>query len=520
MDLKLPRPEDAAELAREIREQIAGEVRFDDGARAAWSTDASNYRHVPIGVVLPRTADDVIATVALCRKYDVPITTRGGGTSLAGQACNVAVIIDCSKHFNRVIEIDPARRIARVEPGCNLDTLRNRAKEFGLTFGPDPATHSRNTLGGMIGNNSCGVHSVMSQFYGPGPLTRHQVVDLDILTYDGERFTVGATSHEQLDDIMAAGGRRGEIHDQLRALRDEHAAEIRQRFIDIPRRVSGYNLDALLPEHGFNVAHALVGTEGTCVIVLGATVTLIPERPARTLVVLGYPDAYQAADHVPEIMAHRPVGLEGFDGVLIEMMRQRQWHPEQVAMLPPGDGWLLVEFGSDTKAEADAQARQLMSTLAAHADAPSMRLCEREEDAKRLWEVREAALGISAHPPGMRPAYEGWEDAAVAPERLGAYLRDLQALLREFNYHSAMYGHFGQGACISGLTSISPRWPAWRRSPGSSIERQTSWLLTVAPSPESTATARHAQSSWRSSTANRLSTRSANSRRSGIPATG
>ena len=447
MDRTSSQPSYAAALARDLRQQTSGEVRFDDGARAAWSTDASNYRHIPIGVVIPRTVDDVIATVALCRKYDAPITTRGGGTSLAGQACNVAVIIDCSKYFNRVLDIDPVRRTARVEPGCNLDTLRNGAKEFGLTFGPDPATHSRNTLGGMIGNNSCGVHSVMAQFYGPGPLTRHQVIDLDILTYDGERFTVGATSHQELDDIIAAGGRRGDIHDMLRALRDEHAAEIRRRFVDIPRRVSGYNLDALLPEHGFNVAHALVGTEGTCAVVLGATVTLIPDKPARTLLVLGYPDAYQAADHVAEIMAHQPVGLEGFDGVLVEMMRRCQWHPDQLAMLPPGDGWLLVEFGSEDKADADAQARRLMHVLSAQDAPPSMRLCEQEDEARRLWNVREAALGIAAHPPGMPPGFEGWEDAAVAPERLGAYLRDFQALLREFDYHSAMYGHFGQG-CV------------------------------------------------------------------------
>jgi FAD/FMN-containing dehydrogenase/Fe-S oxidoreductase len=447
MDLAPSQPDYTGALVRELRNQIAGEVRFDTGSRAAWSTDASNYRHVPIGVVLPRTIEDVIRTVALCRKYGAPITSRGGGTSLAGQACNVAVIIDYSKYLNRVLEIDPKRRIARVEPGCVLDDLRAQAGKHGLTFGPDPATHNRNTLGGMIGNNSCGVHSVMSQFYGPGPLTRHQVIELDLLTYHGERFTVGPTSDAEFDAIVAAGGRRGAIYQGLRDLRDAHAADIRNRFVNIPRRVSGYNLDALLPEHGFNVAHALVGTEGTCVIVLGATVTLFPDKPARTLLVLGYPDAYQAADHVPEIMAHQPVGLEGMDGVLIDLMRKRQWHPDQVAMLPPGNGWLLVEFGSDTKADADEQARRLMHALAAHADAPSMRLCERDDDAKQLWEIREAALGVSAHPPGMRPAYEGWEDAAVPPERLGAYLRDLRALLHEFDYHSAMYGHFGQG-CV------------------------------------------------------------------------
>jgi FAD/FMN-containing dehydrogenase/Fe-S oxidoreductase len=446
-DFTPSQPGYARALEHELCEAITGEVRFDTGSRAAWSTDASNYRHVPIGVVLPRTADDVIQTVALCRKYGAPITSRGGGTSLAGQACNVAVIIDYSRYYNRVLEIDPVRRIARVEPGCVLDDLREQAGLYGLTFGPDPATHNRNTLGGMIGNNSCGTHSVMSQFYGPGPLTRHQVIELDVLTYDGERFTVGTTSDAELAAIVAAGGRRGAIYQGLRDLRDMHAADIRSRFVDIPRRVSGYNLDALLPEHGFNVAHALVGTEGTCVVVLNATVTLIPDKPARTLLVLGYPDAYQAADHVPAIMAHQPVGLEGMDGVLIDLMRKRQWHPNQVAMLPPGDGWLLVEFGADTKANADAQANRLMRTLASQADAPSMRLCDRDDDARKLWEIREAALGVSAHPPGMRPAYEGWEDAAVAPERLGAYLRDLRALLREFDYQSAMYGHFGQG-CV------------------------------------------------------------------------
>ncbi len=446
-DFTTSQPDYARALAAELEATTTAEVRFDTGSRAAWSTDASNYRHVPIGVVLPRTVDDVVGTVALCRKYGAPITSRGGGTSLAGQACNVAVIIDMSKYLNRVLEIDPARRIARVEPGCILDDLRDQARAYGLTFGPDPATHSRNTLGGMIGNNSCGVHSVMSQFYGPGPLTRHQVIELDVLTYDGERFTVGLTNDADFHAITAAGGRRATIYQGLRDLRDTHAADIRSRFVNIPRRVSGYNLDALLPEHGFNVAHALVGTEGTCVLILGATVTLIPDKPARTLLVLGYPDAYQAADHVPEIMAHQPVGLEGMDGVLIDLMRKRQWHPDQVALLPPGDGWLLVEFGADTKADADAQAHRLMDELAAKPDAPSLLLCDRDDDARKLWEIREAALGVSAHPPGMRPGYEGWEDAAVAPERLGAYLRDLRALLREFNFHSAMYGHFGQG-CV------------------------------------------------------------------------
>jgi FAD/FMN-containing dehydrogenase/Fe-S oxidoreductase len=446
-DFTPTQPGYARALARELAEETTGEVRFDTGSRAAWSTDASNYRHVPIGVVLPRTIDDVIRTVALCRKHGAPITSRGAGTSLAGQTCNVAVIIDFSKYCNRILEIDPVQRIARVEPGCVLDDLRRAAKSHGLTFGPDPATHNRNTLGGMIGNNSCGVHSVMSQFYGPGPLTRHQVIELDVLTCDGERFTVGPTDDAALDAIIASGGRKGAIYRGLRELRDEHAAEIRRRFVDIPRRVSGYNLDALLPEHGFNVAHALVGTEGTCCIVLGATVTLIPDMPARTLLVLGYRDAYHAADHVPAVMAHRPVGVEGMDDTLIEMMKLKHVNPEQIALLPPGRGWLLAEFGGDTKDEATAQARRLMNDLATRDDAPAMELFEDDREAHKLWEVRESALGVAARPIGGREAHEGWEDAAVAPERLGAYLREFRELLVEFDYHSPLYGHFGQG-CV------------------------------------------------------------------------
>ncbi len=256
-------------------------MRFDAGTRAAYSTDASNYRQVPIGVVVPRSVEDVVATVAACRAHGAPITSRGGGTSLAGQATNVAIVIDFSKYLNRVCSIDPVARLAAVEPGCNLDVLRDAAKEHGLTFGPDPATHDRNTLGGMLGNNSCGVHSVMAEFFGPGPLTADQVVELDVLTYDGQRMTVGAVSEDELAAIIGGDDPRARIYRQLRDLRDRHTSEIRSRFPDIPRRVSGFNLDRLLPEHGFDVAKALVGTEGTCVVVL-ARHPSPHRRPARS----------------------------------------------------------------------------------------------------------------------------------------------------------------------------------------------------------------------------------------------
>ena len=282
---------DAEALASELRKRIRGEVRFDNGSRALYATDASNYRQVPIGVVIPRDADDLIQTMAIAREFGAPILARGGGTSLAGQCCNVAVVMDTSKYLNRILELDSQKRIAKVEPGVILDSLRGAAKEHGLTFAPDPSTHNHCTLGGMIGNNSCGVHSVM------GGKTVDNVEELEVLTYDGLRLRAGRTSEQELEYIISEGGRRGEIYQRLKALRDKYAPLIRARYPDIPRRISGYNLNYLLPENGFDVAKALVGSECTCVMVLEATVRLIPNPASRSLLVLGYDDVYSAADH-------------------------------------------------------------------------------------------------------------------------------------------------------------------------------------------------------------------------------
>ncbi len=443
----LHNPAYAAELIERLKREIAGEVRFDHGSRAAYSTDGSNYRQIPIGVVIPKTVDDVLATIAACQQFDAPITSRGGGTSLAGQCCNVAVVIDYSKYMHHVLEIDVENRLARVEPGCKLDTLRQAAEEHGLTFGPDPATHNHNTLGGMIGNNSCGVHSVMSQFYGPGPLTRHNVQSLDVALYDGTRFTASETSEEEFRSIVDAGGRLGEIYEALRRLRDEYGSLIREKYPQIPRRVSGYNLDALLSENGFHVAQALVGTEGTCVAVLEATVKLIPARAQRTLVVLGYPSVFEAGDHVPDIMRHQPVGLEGIDSRLVHYMKQKGLHPNDVQLLPDGSGWLLVEFGDATKEQASAAANRLVEELKQGDNPPHIKIFDDDWEAEKLWQVRESGLGATAHVPTMHEAHAGWEDAAVAPENVGKYLREFRELLNEFEYDCALYGHFGQG-CI------------------------------------------------------------------------
>jgi FAD/FMN-containing dehydrogenase/Fe-S oxidoreductase len=432
---------DTAGLAAALKRDLRGEVRFDDGSRALYATDGSNYRQVPIGVVLPRDVDDVVAAIAVAREFSAPILCRGGGTSLAGQCCNVAVVLDFSKYMAKILEVDPARRIARVQPGVVLDNLRNAAEKHRLTFGPDPATHDRCTLGGMIGNNSCGVHSVMAG------KTDDNVEELEILTYDGLRMRVGQTSDEELERIIREGGRRGDIYGGLKRLRDRYADMVRQRYPNIPRRVSGYNLNWLLPENGFHVARALVGSEGTCVTVLEASCRLVESPPERVLLVLAYADIFQCADRVPEIMAHGPIGLEGVDHLLVEYTRRKGINSEGLALLPQGGGWLLAEFGAATRAEAESQAQKLMQTLARGSSPPQTRLFTDKQQVKRVWEVRESALGATSHVPGEPLEWEGWEDAAVTPEKLGSYLRDLSKLLADYGYHSAMYGHFGH-ACV------------------------------------------------------------------------
>jgi FAD/FMN-containing dehydrogenase/Fe-S oxidoreductase len=432
---------DASGLAAALRSRIRGEVRFDRGSRALYATDGSNYRQVPIGVVLPSDVDDVIATVALCRDFGAPLLCRGGGTSLAGQCCNVAVVLDFSKYMARILEIDPARRIARVQPGVVLDHLRTAAEKHHLTFAPDPATHDRCTLGGMIGNNSCGVHSVMAG------KTDDNIEALEILTYDGVRMQVGATSTAELEHILQEGGRRAEIYTKLKTIATAYGDLVRQRFPNIPRRVSGYNLNYLLPENGFQVARALVGSEGTCVTILEATCRLVESPPERVLLVLAYPDIYQCADHVPEIMAHKPIGLEGFDDLLVGYTRTKGINSEGLALLPEGAGWLMVEFGAKTVPQAESQARSLMQGLGRNAIPPAMRLYTDKQQIKRVWEVRESALGVTSHVPGEPMNWEGWEDSAVAPDKLGAYLRDLRKMMAAYGYKGSLYGHFGHG-CV------------------------------------------------------------------------
>ena len=437
----------SANLEAELRKNVEGEVRFDAGSKAMYAVDASNYRQVPIGVVIPKSKEDVVATVTACHKFGAPVLSRGGGTSLAGQCCNVAIVMDWSKYMHGVLELNASEKWARVLPGTVCDELRKKAMHETnnrFVWGPDPATHNHCCFGGMIGNNSCGAHAQMSG------KTDNNIEELEVLLYDGTRMTVGWMTNEDLDRHIAGGGRTGDIYRNLKSLRDHYTDLIRAKYPPIPRRVSGYNLDQLIPgEDGrFNVARALVGSEGTLVTVLEAKCRLIPAKAERVVLMLGYPDVYEAADHVTDIDPFQPTALEGIDYRLYENIEKKGGpHRKFLGMLPEGKGWLMAEFGADKQQEAIDLAHQVMEKLKSKPGAPNMKLFTDKKEMEHIWEVRESGLGATAFVPGEPDTWPGWEDSAVAPEKLGGYLRELRALFTKFGYNPALYGHFGQG-CV------------------------------------------------------------------------
>ncbi len=438
---------DIGGLEAELRETVQGEVRFDAGSKAMYAVDASNYRQVPIGVVVPETKEDVVHAVAACRKFGAPVLSRGGGTSIAGQCCNVAVVIDWSKYAHGVLEVNTAERWARVLPGTVCDELRDRVLQESdnlLTWGPDPATHNHCCFGGMIGNNSCGAHAQMAG------KTEENIEALEVLLYDGTRMNVGWMNDEEMEQCIRQGGRVGDIYRNLKSLREHYADLIRDKYPPIPRRVSGYNLNELLPgEDGrFNIARALVGSEGTLVTVLEARCKLIDARAQRVILMLGYPDVYEAADDVTSITPFQPTALEGTDYRMYQNIEKKGGLNRRfLGLMPEGKGWLMAEFGADKKEDALETAHRVMEMLKSRPDAPNMRLFTEKEDMAHLWAIRESGLGATAFVPGEPTTWPGWEDSAVAPEKLGGYLRELRALYQKYEYNPSLYGHFGQG-CI------------------------------------------------------------------------
>jgi FAD/FMN-containing dehydrogenase/Fe-S oxidoreductase len=437
-------------LGEALKREVRGEVRFGKGDRHLYATDSSNYRQFPLGVVLPLDTSDLARTLEICHRFHAPVTLRGGGTSLAGQTTNEAVVIDHSKYLHEFIEVDPERRLARVAPGVVLDRLQEEAAKHGLRFGPDPSTHNNCTIGGMLGNNACGVHSVASANAGLGARSSDNVARLKVLTADGIELDLGPTSDEEYASLAREEGRKGEIYRRLRRLRDEVAGLVREEFPDIPRRVSGYNLDELLPEHGFNLARAMVGTEGTCATIIEATLHLIPAFEHRALTVLGFEDVFLAGDAVPEVLRARPDALEGMDAVLMDLLKSQNVHPVGVGRFPPGHGWLLAEFAGTSAKEVGDRARELAEAFADRTT--GTRVVTDPEEQESITLARESGLGVTAHVSDQEDAWEGWEDTAVAPERLGDYMRAFRALLDRHGYEGPFYGHFGQGLVHTRLT--------------------------------------------------------------------
>ncbi|WP_422934515.1 FAD-binding and (Fe-S)-binding domain-containing protein [Sinomonas sp. P47F7] len=408
----------------ELRAALGDLVDDSSLARGLYSSDASNYRVVPEVVVLPESVEHVIAAVAIARAHGVPVTARGGGTSCAGNAIGPGLVIDFSRHMGRLLSIDPDAATAVVEPGVVLSTLQEKAAPHGLRFGPDPSTASRCTIGGMIGNNACGPHGLA---YGR---TADNVVSMTWLTGRGEVITVGAGDGA----LDAVPGLEAFVADNLAVLRTE--------FGRFGRQISGYSLEHLLPENGRNLAAALVGTEGSCGILLEATVRLVPRAAAPALAVLGYPDMATAADDVPNLLPLRPLALEGLDAQLVDVVR-RAHGASSVPALPAGGGWLIAEVGGATSEGAVAAAERLVAASTA-SDAVVL---PAGPDATRLWQIRADGAGLAGRTAAGEQAWPGWEDSAVPPERLGGYLRGLEALMAEHGLSGLAYGHFGDG-CV------------------------------------------------------------------------
>jgi FAD/FMN-containing dehydrogenase/Fe-S oxidoreductase len=421
-------PAQAREVEVALRGAVrGGEIEFDTGSRALVTMDASNYRRVPLGVVAPRDADDVAATLAVCREHSVPVLARGAGTSIAGQATGTGVVLDFTRHMAAIESLDPDSGTAVVQPGVVLDRLREAAAPHGLTFGPDPSTHNRCTLGGMIGNNSCGSHSVA---WGT---TADNVRELDVLTYGGDRLRL-ARGGEGVPDGLREGAR---------ALVQGELARLRTGFPDLPRRISGYALDELLPEKGEDWARAFTGSEGTLGVLTRARVGLVRTPGARVLALLGYGDESAAAEAAAGLLAFSPLTVEGMAHDLVSDAAREN--------LPRGGAWLFVEVGGADTSEARANAERLCAAAAGEGmGSTGHQLVVEPAEQRALWRIREDASGTATRLPGPgggSEAWPGWEDCAVPPARLGAYLRDFRGLLRQHGLHGLPYGHFGDG-CI------------------------------------------------------------------------
>lgn len=436
-------------------------IDIDNSSRrlAEYSYDASNYRIPPAAVVFPRSADDVAAVVALCAGAGVAVIGRGGGTSMAGNAVGRGFVLDFSRHMNRVVSVDTDSRTAVVEPGIVISELQRElvARTSGaFTFAPDPSSKTRATVGGAVGNDACGNHSVR---YGR---TSDHTVAMDVVTAEGHLLRVTRTGVSAVHPEDAAAVHAAErISRDLRSLAADNLALFRVELSRIPRQVSGFHLSHLLPENGFDVARALVGSEGTCAVIVSVTVTVVPVPPAALLLCLGYDDVVAAAADVTAILEFSPAAVEGIDDNIAQTMEYRRG-PESVRGLPAGNAWLYVDLDGADMAEVQDKAARLLEALDGLGRVKEGRIVTDPADRTALWRVREDGAGLATRLASGVESWGGWEDAAVAPENLSAYLADLNSLLAEHDLTGVMYGHFGAG-CMHVRITFDQRTDAGRR---------------------------------------------------------
>ncbi len=420
-------------LFDELDRAIRGEVDHSNSARALFASDASNYRIAPLGVVFPLDERDVLAALEIARRHGVSIIQRGGGTSTGGQAVGSGLVIDYSRHLDQIVEVDKTLSSVKVQPGTVLDKVQEAALVHGLRIGPDPSTHDRCTIGGMIGNNACGAHSMR---WGK---TDDNVIALRVATYAGEVITLSTLDALRVDPSPTAQ-RLSVAFDEFL---ERYSEAIRtQMGPPMSRRISGYGLQHLLPENGGYLARALVGTEGTCVALLEATLRLVRPPAARVLLIFGFADHYVAADAVPELLTYEPLTIEGLDGRLVGLARGSNENGAGAALLPDGDGWLLLEIGGDTVEAAHERASEISTAFSANATSV---IVDALADQRGVWRLREDGAGLATRLPDGSEAWPGWEDAAVPPEQLGSYLRSFDALMAQFGRQGMMFGHYGEG---------------------------------------------------------------------------
>ncbi|HET7326403.1 MAG TPA: FAD-binding and (Fe-S)-binding domain-containing protein [Nocardioidaceae bacterium] len=420
-------PITAGSLAGLLRGKVAGPVLDDRGNQAVYAHDASIHRVLPQVVVLPASTDDVLAVLEVCTDTGVALTSRGGGTSIAGNAIGPGVVLDFSRHLDAVRDIDVDGRTARVQPGVVLDTLQHRLAPHRLRFGPDPSSHDRCTIGGMIGSNACGSHSVA---WGT---TADSVQSLTVALPSGD---VVVLERDCTDPALLR---------RLTAVRDAALGPIRAELGRFPRQVSGYALQHLLPEHGVDPARAFVGSEGTLGVVLEARVGLVDLPAQQALVVAGYPDLVAAAAASPGLRAGGPLTVEALGTDVVAAYDSRPGpHPRPT--LPRGSAWLLAQVGGASPEEARERAEAL-AAVARQSGASAVDIVTAQADQRALWRIRERGAGLASRTVDGRESWAGWEDAAVPPERLADYLGEFERLLSDHQRHGVIYGHFGEG-CV------------------------------------------------------------------------